>query len=93
VKATKASDDHSNAVKAQIETFNKQREDIDRRLMIVTQSNTSDEAVRIFESTMEKLRRLDVAKGYVELLTDIETLGYVWENPADIFLFLRSSKI
>ena len=45
--------------------------------MSITQSNTSDEAVRIFELSMEKLRRLDVAKGYVELLTEIEALGYV----------------
>jgi hypothetical protein len=48
--------------------------------MIIAQSDASDEAVHIFESSMEKLRRLDVAQGYVELLTEIETLRYVKEQ-------------
>lgn len=75
-KATKASNDHCDAVRKQVETFNRQQADIDRRLKIITQSETSDDAVRIFESSMEKLRRLDVAKGYLSLLQDVEQLRY-----------------
>ncbi|KAL1964074.1 hypothetical protein VTN77DRAFT_7492 [Rasamsonia byssochlamydoides] len=74
-KATKASNDHSEAVRKQIEAFNQQQADIDRRLKIITQSETSDEAVRIFESSMEKLQRLDVAKGYLALLQEVEGLS------------------
>ncbi|KKA20272.1 RINT-1 family protein [Rasamsonia emersonii CBS 393.64] len=71
-KATKASNDHAEAVRKQVEAFNQQQADIDRRLKILTQSETSDEAVRIFESSMEKLRRLDIAKGYLDLLQEVE---------------------
>ena len=54
--------------------FNKEQEDIDRRLMIITSSETSDEAVKRFESSMDKLRRLDVANGYIELLKEVDVL-------------------
>lgn len=46
-------------------------------MKIITQSETSDEAVRIFESSMEKLRRLDIAKGYLDLLQEVEGLRYM----------------
>lgn len=55
--------------------FKKQQADIDRRLFILTRSETSDDAVRRFDASMEKLRRLDVAKGYMELLAEVDTLG------------------
>lgn len=42
--------------------------------MIVTQSETSDDAVQIFDSSMESLRKLDVAQEYMELLTEVESL-------------------
>lgn len=45
--------------------------------MIVTQSNTSDEAVKQFEASMSKLHRLDVAKGYMELLNTVDKLRSV----------------
>lgn len=54
--------------------FNKEQEDIDRRLMIITSSETSDEAVKRFKSSMDKLRRLDVANGYIELLKEVDVL-------------------
>ncbi|KAJ9352042.1 RINT-1 family protein [Paecilomyces variotii] len=74
-KATKASNDHANAVRQQAEAFNRQQADIDRRLMIITQSDTSDEAVAQFEASMEKLRRLDISKGYMELLNEVDRLS------------------
>lgn len=42
--------------------------------MIVTQSDTSDDAVRDFDSRMGALQKLDVAQGYMELLTEVESL-------------------
>lgn len=45
--------------------------------MIVTQSETSDDAVKKFDSSMESLRRLDVAQGYAELLREVEHLRSV----------------
>ena len=60
----------------QAEAFQAQQADIDRRLLIVTRSETSDEAARSFEGSMEKLRSLDIVKGYVELLKEVEELRY-----------------
>lgn len=45
--------------------------------MIITQSDASDDAVGRFESSMAKLRNLDVANGYVELLKEVDTLRYM----------------
>lgn len=45
--------------------------------MIITSSETSDEAVQRFESSMDKLRRLDVANGYIELLKEVDVLRYL----------------
>ncbi len=73
-KATQESQQHESTIREQAEQFSKRQADIDRRLLIITQSETSDEAVRRFESSMEKLRRLDIAKGYVELLQEVESL-------------------
>ena len=42
--------------------------------MIVTHSETSDDAVRKFDSSMESLRKLDVAQEYMTLLTEVENL-------------------
>jgi RAD50-interacting protein 1 len=61
-------------VRTQVQAFNQEQADIDQRLKTITQSETSDEAVRRFETSMEKLQRLDVAKGYLSLLQEVETL-------------------
>lgn len=55
-------------------TFQKEQQDIDRRLLIVTQAETSDDAVQKFEASMDRLRKLDVAAGYVELLQEVDVL-------------------
>lgn len=74
---TKTAEAQSNHLYEQAQKFKKQQADIDRRLLIVTRSETSDDAVRKFDSSMEKLRRLDIAKGYVELLAEVDTLESV----------------
>ena len=40
----------------------------------MTQSETSDDAVKKFDHSMGKLRRLDVAKGYADLLNEVDRL-------------------
>ncbi|CAI7635781.1 unnamed protein product [Penicillium glandicola] len=73
--ATKASNDHAEATRKQAEAFTAEQADIDRRLMAITQSETSDEAVRSLEKSMEKFQRLELSKGYVELLKEAEELS------------------
>ncbi|KAI9760861.1 MAG: hypothetical protein M1835_000086 [Candelina submexicana] len=74
-KANDLSKNHNTDVLRQAEAFTKQQADIDRRLLIVTRSETSDDAVERFEGSMEKLRRLEIAEGYVELLRDVDSLS------------------
>ena len=83
VEAAKTLDDvntasqiHSAKVLQQAERFQKNQADIDRRLLIVTRSETSDDAVRKFESSMDKLHRLDIAQQYVQTLYEVENLWY-----------------
>ena len=45
--------------------------------MVVTGSDTSNEAVQRFESGMEKLRKLDICKGYMEILKEVDRLRFV----------------
>ncbi|CAG8942204.1 unnamed protein product [Penicillium salamii] len=73
--ATKASREHAEATRKQAEAFTAEQEDIDRRLKAITQSETSDEAARSLEKSMEKLQRLEISKGYVELLKEAEELS------------------
>ncbi|CAK3972207.1 rint-1 family [Lecanosticta acicola] len=65
---------HTESVQRKALAFQQEQEDIDRRLLIVTQSETSDEAVQKFEESMGRLRKLDVAAGYVELLKEVDAL-------------------
>ena len=65
---------HAQSLQTRGRAFQKDQHDIDQRLLIVTQSETSDEAVQKFEASMERLRRLDVAAGYVELLKEVDML-------------------
>ena len=67
---------HSTNLQKKVDHFTRQQAAIDRRLLIVTQSETSDDAVQRFDASMENLRKLDVAKGYVSLLAKVEQLRY-----------------
>lgn len=73
-ESTKIRDTHTKKLLHQAETFKKQQIDIDRRLLILTRSDTSDDAIARFDSSMQKLQRLDVAKGYFKLLLEVHTL-------------------
>lgn len=71
---TKTFQTHSADLLRQANKFKSLQADIDRRLLILTRSETSDDAVRKFDSSMESLQRLDVARGYFQLLTKVENL-------------------
>ncbi|USW59559.1 Putative protein transport protein Tip20, domain B [Septoria linicola] len=73
-EATRASESHRTTLQAQGLAFEQEQAGIDLRLRIITQSETSDEAAEKFEASMAKLRKLDVAAGYVELLKDVDVL-------------------
>ncbi len=73
-KAQQASQIHASSVVQQAESFTRKQADIDRKILIITRSETSDDAVRQFDSSMEKLRRLEITKGYVELLAEVDKL-------------------
>lgn len=67
--------EHGSSLKDRVKAFDRDQEEIDRQLLLVTQSETSDEAVQKFESSMEKLNKLVVAKQYVRLLQDVDALS------------------
>ncbi|KAL9600979.1 MAG: hypothetical protein Q9219_002801 [cf. Caloplaca sp. 3 TL-2023] len=72
---TTESKTHSSSLLEQAQAFKKQQTDIDRRLLIVTQSETSDDAIKKFDADIKALQRLDVARNYVELLAHVEDLS------------------
>lgn len=73
-KATYASNNHSVDLLKRANNFDSLQSDVDRRLLVLTRSETSDDAVRKFDSSMELLQRLEVAKGYFQLLAEVDSL-------------------
>lgn len=73
-KASYASNKHSVDLLKKANDFNSLQLDVDRRLLILTRSETSDDAVAKFDSSMELLQRLEVAKGYFQLLAEVDSL-------------------
>ncbi|KAL4924303.1 RINT-1 family protein [Aspergillus undulatus] len=73
--ATQASNDHVEITRKRAEAFNEQQADIDRRLKTLTGSDASNEAAKRFEASIEKLRRLELSRGYITLLKDAEELS------------------
>jgi len=65
---------HTTSLREKGQAFQQEQGDIDHRLLVITQSETSDDAVQKFEASMERLRTLDVAAGYVELLKEVDAL-------------------
>ncbi|KAH7393982.1 TIP-1 family-domain-containing protein [Phaeosphaeria sp. MPI-PUGE-AT-0046c] len=66
---------HHAHVQQQAHAFSREQADIDRRLLVITASDTSDEAVPRFEAALDQLHRLHVASSYVELLRDVDVLS------------------
>ncbi|KAI4260005.1 MAG: hypothetical protein LQ352_000501 [Teloschistes flavicans] len=75
VKSTEAFETHTATVLQKARAFKKQQADVDRRLLIVTRSETSDDAVQKFDEDVKDLQRLEVARSYIELLAEVEQLS------------------
>jgi hypothetical protein len=68
--------------------YNKQHSDINKRLMMVTSTHTPEKAVQRLQVPMEKLRRVELARDYVELLKEVDELqkdarGHLPANPKE----------
>ncbi|KAF1988238.1 hypothetical protein K402DRAFT_374019 [Aulographum hederae CBS 113979] len=74
-RAKHAAGDHQGGYMGRARQFDREQDDIDRRLRIITQSDASEDAVRRFESSMNHLQRLDILNGYVELLKEVDALS------------------
>ena len=72
--AKQSSHAHHAGLRQRADAFMHEQADIDRRLMVITASETSDDAVPRFEEVLDTLHRLDVAHGYVELLAEVDVL-------------------
>jgi chromosome segregation ATPase len=74
--AKQASHQHQTTLRDRAHAFRAQQADIDQRLLVLTDSETSDEAVPRFEAVLDTLQRLAVANDYVELLAEVHVLRY-----------------
>jgi chromosome segregation ATPase len=72
--AKTAAHEHNAGLRQRADAFAREQADMDRRLMVITASETSDDAVPRFEQVLDTLHRLDVANGYIELLADVDLL-------------------
>ncbi|RDW63962.1 hypothetical protein BP5796_10464 [Coleophoma crateriformis] len=70
-----ASEQHTQSVLARTASFKEHQNSIQKRLSVVTNSDTATEAVQRFRGPMEKLRRVELAQAYVELLSEIDKLS------------------
>ncbi|CAO2656064.1 Nn.00g048670.m01.CDS01 [Neocucurbitaria sp. VM-36] len=74
-QAKQAAHAHHAQLSQRAAAFRHEQADIDRRLLVITASETSDDAVPRFEAVLDTLHRLDVANGYVELLREVHVLS------------------
>ncbi|KAK5047779.1 hypothetical protein LTR84_006444 [Exophiala bonariae] len=68
-------DKKSSALQQSVKEFQRQQYDLDRRLQILSQSEVSDDATKKIESRMSKVRTLEVAHGYLELVQRADNLN------------------
>jgi hypothetical protein len=66
---------HHARVQQEAHDFRRAQADIDRRLLVITASETSDDALPRFETVLDNLNRLDIANGYVALLAHVDVLS------------------
>jgi hypothetical protein len=72
----------------QTQEFERQQASVQKRLMIVTSSETPEEATRRLRGPLEKLRKLQLAERYIDMLEHIESLkdsarGCLPQNPKE----------
>ncbi|ESZ96772.1 hypothetical protein SBOR_2842 [Sclerotinia borealis F-4128] len=73
-EAKRAAANHTSSMAQQTQAFERQQEDLRERIMVVTSSNTVDEAVRRLEGPMERRRQVELAQAYIELLKDVDDM-------------------
>ncbi|KAL6705305.1 hypothetical protein ACN47E_007115 [Coniothyrium glycines] len=66
---------HHQALSHRADAFRRDQADIDRRLLVIAASDTSDDAVPRFDAVLDSLHRLDVATGYLGLLSHVDVLS------------------
>ena len=69
-----ASANHTSKMREQLRIFQTQQEGVEKRLMVVVRSDSPEEATMLLRGPMEKLRRVALAKSYVELLKDVDEM-------------------
>lgn len=77
-----SSANHTSSMLEQTREFERQRDSVQKRLMIVTNSDTPEEATRRLQGPMEKAQKLELARAYVDLLKDVDGLT----NEARLYL-------
>jgi RAD50-interacting protein 1 len=65
---------HATTLQQQAEDFQKRQSKLDSSLQEITYTSTSDEATQVFEPRMLKIRRLEVATSYLELVREVDQL-------------------
>ncbi|RMD41438.1 hypothetical protein DV735_g3685, partial [Chaetothyriales sp. CBS 134920] len=68
-------DAQSEALRLRVDRFQEQEQEIDGRIRELTGSTANDDAVKDFESRMVKVRRLEIATSYLQLLQEVGSLS------------------
>ncbi|EXJ87247.1 hypothetical protein A1O3_04206 [Capronia epimyces CBS 606.96] len=67
-------EERSQALRTRAEAFQSQRGDLEQRLRDIAQSDAGDDATKKIEARMSKVRNLQIAQGYLELVQQLYTL-------------------
>lgn len=76
-ESEKAAYEHSEQLLTQAHLFQQEQIDIDRRLQAIAASEETKDAARQIQASMDRLQRLEIAKGYVELIQLVHNLRYI----------------
>lgn len=74
-EAKRTSQNHTALILKQTSDFQAQQTSINQRISTISSSDNTDEAVKKLEGPMEKLRHLELASAYVELLLEVDQLA------------------
>ncbi|EXJ66361.1 uncharacterized protein A1O5_10513 [Cladophialophora psammophila CBS 110553] len=74
-QAVNRADERSIELREKAEAFKREDADLDQRLRYLAQSNVSDDAAQKVEARMSKVRSLEVAQGYLEVVQHMDTLN------------------
>lgn len=75
VEAQERVHQRSAELRTQADTYQTRQADLEQRMQELVQSDVSDDAVQKFETRMNKVRSLEVGRGYLELVQRLHTLS------------------